>query len=1440
MKPIMKHNIKKSFFVKLLQSLLVITVLIPVYADDTEIFYTESTVSNNILFIMDNSGSMTAEVEGTQINDGDDYVKTSTINNTRDDTEQGDVSWNGGDGRYYYDKLRAEDPSAHWRVAYNKSLAWYYPIRKANPNSDNLELGEEYDTEIERDIKKIVGLRFTDIQVPKDAVIVSASIQFKASSDIDSVNSDPANLRVRIYKSSNRGFFGTWGNAIKSGSWFGGVNWNPPAWATPNESADAQKTSDLTSLVQYVVNRSDWRKGRKMAFKISGTGKRVAQSFDFDDGAGAPVLTITYEAEEGMKTRLQVMQDALKTVLKDAPSNLNVGIMKYGDTYSWRKNYPDGVEFPVKPLNALAKPIIEESIKINGVPDWGLHTLPVPNDVVTVGEYLTEIADSWQARGNTPIVDSLYEASLYFRGEKSAFGNYQATSWYAAHPSTYARPEPDLFEAVQQNNDIEFCGATPSNLRVWNSGIESFRNGTGWEKCPADPLNPSGPGSKANCAATENNCGSSTWNRCLDWVDQVRHRNIIGTDESGNAIYGPWIVDSLGYCRNNEYEEVTSEWCYYKKCEDKKTRNYIAEYITPTIADCQSNNIILMSDGQPETRNNSGAETAPYKLSAIKSYMGNAGCESTPFGFKSGRCGSELTHYLAENDINLGVAGDQLIDTYVIGFSSGITEEAGDYLESLVTVEDDPETDRREGYFSAQNEEELAAAFKQTLEEIAGESRSQASPGYSVNVKSGLEHEDDIYIPVFDKSTGSRWSGNLKKFKLVEEGENRYIRGKVTKERDDDANGYINAMTDLGLFKDDAWDEWSNSNIPDGNNVDKGGAASLLTNPGIRNLYTNLGITKDLSHVSNHLSDSNSNIQNNMLFDRNELGLSEEDANDHRKKLVRFIRGWINGKSTDDDGNLYAGEDVTSNARKHMGDMLHSEPVVITYKQGDDDGDGKEQYVIAATNEGYLHVFDTKTGEEKWAFMPKELLKNIHNQFTDEGDHLYGIDGSISYFIKGDDGNDGQVGGSEEVWLYFGLRRGGTSYYALNITDIDNPKLEWTIEGGTTGFEHLNQSWSAPYIANVKHNGTKKPAVIFTGGNDVDAMDYGKGDNYDPASVTGDNSTSSANGVYIVDAFNGNKLWDIMNAGVADVASKLTHGIPGGVRILDLNRNGLLDRLYFADTGGNVWRLDLKEDLSNGSVLTHFASLGGAGSNQARKFYNEPDVAILRGNGKTMLSVSLGSGLRAHPMNEEIEDHMFVLLDEKPFIPMAADFNTPIEMSDIEEVSVTGSNNSKSVVKSSDFEGKKITQLAGKKGWYVSFGEVGEKVLASSITFEGSILFTTLVPQTIDPNQAELISACAAPVTQGRLYAMDLLTGEASMNLDNSATPEPTDNDVFVIISSGEIPGTPQRIFNRLDCTGGSCDHDVDIRVGKKSTQAGTTNVSRIESVYWNAPESNK
>jgi hypothetical protein len=71
------------------------------------------------------------------------------------------------------------------------------------------------------------------------------------------------------------------------------VAWSPPAWSLVGESGAAQRTPDLTALVQEVVNRPGWDFGNAMVFLVSGSGTRTAESFD-GSAASAPLLHVEY------------------------------------------------------------------------------------------------------------------------------------------------------------------------------------------------------------------------------------------------------------------------------------------------------------------------------------------------------------------------------------------------------------------------------------------------------------------------------------------------------------------------------------------------------------------------------------------------------------------------------------------------------------------------------------------------------------------------------------------------------------------------------------------------------------------------------------------------------------------------------------------------------------------------------------------------------------------------------------------------------------------------------------------------------------------------------------------------------------------------------------------------------------------------------------------
>lgn len=149
--------------------------------------------------------------------------------------------------------------------------------------SSDLELVEE--TSIQT-----VGIRYSSVAIPAGAVITSAYLQFRS----DEVHSGPTDLTIGIQAADNPGTFTTTPGNISSrlkGSLT--VAWAPPAWTATKLTGPAQATPDLSAVLQQVIDRPGWVSGNAVVFIVTGTGKRVADSFE--GGANnAPVLQVEY------------------------------------------------------------------------------------------------------------------------------------------------------------------------------------------------------------------------------------------------------------------------------------------------------------------------------------------------------------------------------------------------------------------------------------------------------------------------------------------------------------------------------------------------------------------------------------------------------------------------------------------------------------------------------------------------------------------------------------------------------------------------------------------------------------------------------------------------------------------------------------------------------------------------------------------------------------------------------------------------------------------------------------------------------------------------------------------------------------------------------------------------------------------------------------------
>ena len=63
--------------------------------------------------------------------------------------------------------------------------------------------------------------------------------------------------------------------------------WPPEAWDTTGEAGDDQRIPGLIPIIDEIVNHDDWASGQSLVIIITGSGKRVAESFDGDSDAAA-------------------------------------------------------------------------------------------------------------------------------------------------------------------------------------------------------------------------------------------------------------------------------------------------------------------------------------------------------------------------------------------------------------------------------------------------------------------------------------------------------------------------------------------------------------------------------------------------------------------------------------------------------------------------------------------------------------------------------------------------------------------------------------------------------------------------------------------------------------------------------------------------------------------------------------------------------------------------------------------------------------------------------------------------------------------------------------------------------------------------------------------------------------------------------------------------
>ena len=134
-----------------------------------------------------------------------------------------------------------------------------------------------------------VGLRFPNITVPKSATITRAYVQFEA----DEAQSESTALTIRGQAADNPATFSSANKISTRPRTAAAATWSPAAWAVTSEAGPNQRTTDLSAVVQELVNRPGWASGNALALLVTGTGHRTARAYD-GKPAGAPLLHVEF------------------------------------------------------------------------------------------------------------------------------------------------------------------------------------------------------------------------------------------------------------------------------------------------------------------------------------------------------------------------------------------------------------------------------------------------------------------------------------------------------------------------------------------------------------------------------------------------------------------------------------------------------------------------------------------------------------------------------------------------------------------------------------------------------------------------------------------------------------------------------------------------------------------------------------------------------------------------------------------------------------------------------------------------------------------------------------------------------------------------------------------------------------------------------------------
>ncbi|MGZ9148783.1 MAG: pilus assembly protein [Candidatus Deferrimicrobiaceae bacterium] len=443
-----------------------------------------------------------------------------------------------------------------------------------------------------------------------------------------------------------------------------------------------------------------------------------------------------------------------------------------------------------------------------------------------------------------------------------------------------------------------------------------------------------------------------------------------------------------------------------------------------------------------------------------------------------------------------------------------------------------------------------------------------------------------------------------------------------------------------------------------------------------------------------------------------------------------------------------------------LGDIFHSKPVVVGppsrffFDEGYSTAVGasesfvdakatRKRVLFVGTNDGMLHAFlsgtyntstglyDNGTGEELFGFVPYSLLPNLEDFVPgDLTSHGYYVDSSPRVADVWIDANsDGTKQTSEwRTILIAGLRKGGSSYFGLDVTDPPTgtnyssyPQVLWEYSDDT----NVGETWSEPYIGKVRMQEAAWPSArdrwvaIFGGGKS-------------------DDGTVGAS-LVVLDLATGTAL-KTFTTGIDN-----TIAAPPSVA---LDASGYIKFAYAVDLDGSVYKFDLRATglRSNGFSDWGVKKIFQASAGQPA--YHRIEPASISESSRYLF---FGTGNQEWPVSDGGTGKFYAIIDTDSFWP-----SSPLVESSLADLTSNLASG---------------TAAPTQYGWLVNllnipsaanstdtYTHTGEKVLSDPVIFNNNVFFTTFTPDASNPCSGGGIARVYGLKTQNARPGLDALS----------------------------------------------------------------------------------